>query len=375
MEKLFERIAYGKFYGLCGLLIRAALFPLYLTSIIYRIVIQTRGELYRLGILTSEKVDLKVISVGNISVGGTGKTPTTEWLAGQLNKRGYKIAILSRGYGGKRSEKFGTVSKGDSALMSPSEAGDEPYMLAKKLKGVAVFVGPDRLKLAKYAQNKYALDAVILDDGFQHIRLKRDVNILLFDGEKGVGNGNLLPRGPLREPMRAAGRADIVLINKDGIEISNLIKIVEKNAPLAPVFRTNYKATQLKKLGTDETETLGSLSAMKVVLISGIANPGSFSKLVESMGAAIVGIASFPDHHEYKAEDMDKVSRLAKESSANAIITTEKDAVKLEAMDYCTETPIYTMEIGLEFKEDPDRLIDLIIEKAGLSEKKDKIYP
>ncbi|MBE9535667.1 MAG: tetraacyldisaccharide 4'-kinase [Proteobacteria bacterium] len=375
MEKLFERIAYGKFYGLCGLLIRAALFPLYLTSIIYRIVIQTRGELYRLGILTSEKVDLKVISVGNISVGGTGKTPTTEWLAGQLNKRGYKIAILSRGYGGKRSEKFGTVSKGDSALMSPSEAGDEPYMLAKKLKGVAVFVGPDRLKLAKYAQNKYALDAVILDDGFQHIRLKRDVNILLFDGEKGVGNGNLLPRGPLREPMRAAGRADIVLINKDGIEISNLIKIVEKNAPLAPVFRTNYKATQLKKLGTDETETLGSLSAMKVVLISGIANPGSFSKLVESMGAAIVGMASFPDHHEYKAEDMDKVFSLAEGLSANAIITTEKDAVKLEAMDYCTETPIYTMEIGLEFKEDPDRLIDLIIEKAGLSEKKDKIYP
>lgn len=374
MEKLFERIAYGKFHGISGLLIQLALLPLYFLSIIYRIIIQGRASFYKSGIFKSYNAKIKVISIGNISVGGTGKTPTTQWLAEEMSKRGYKTAILSRGYGGERTEDVSVVSNGESILVSPQEAGDEPYMLAKKLQGVPVIVGSDRLKLADYACEKYNLDALILDDGFQHLRLKRDVNILLFDGEKGVGNGNVLPRGPLREPLSAMERADIVLINKDGSATEELQELTKRHAPSITVFKTAYGTLCIRQLGSDETKTIEGLKNMKVTLFSGIANPESFAKTIESLGALIVSKASFPDHHDYSPADVDKVSTMAEKAGASAILTTEKDAVKLEQINSPSGVPIYVVEVGLDFQEDSDKLIDMIIKKAELDEKKDKIH-
>jgi len=374
LEKLFERIAYGKFYGLSGSLIQVALLPLYFLSIIYKIIIQGRASLYKAGIFKSYNAKVKVISIGNISVGGTGKTPTTQWLAQNLSERGYKTAILSRGYGGKRAEDVSVVSDGESVLLSPQEAGDEPYMLAKKLKGLPVIVGSDRLKLANYACEKYNLDALILDDGFQHIRLKRDVNILLFDGEKGVGNGSALPRGPLREPLSAMGRADLVLINKDGSATEGLKALTKRHAPSIAVFKTSYRTTCIRELGSDETKAIEDLKDMDVTLFSGIANPESFAKTIELLGGVIVSKTSFPDHHDYTVADIDRVSALAEKAGVSAILTTEKDAVKLEQINSPSKVPVYVVEVGLDFQEDSDKLIDMIIKKAGLSEKKDKIH-
>ena len=308
--------------------------------------------------------------MGNITVGGTGKTPTTELVALGLQKRGFKTAILSRGYKGKKDSDVNLVSDGDKIYLGPQVAGDEPYMLAKRLKGIPVVVGSDRYKIGQFAEEKFDLDALILDDGFQHIRLHRDLNILLVDGKRGFGNGFMLPRGPLREPLSAMQRADMILMNKADSLLPGLEESIKKISSSKEYFKSHYEATRLLSLWEKAESPLNIISGAKVIALSAIATPSSFTNLLSSMGGTVVSEVSFSDHHHYEQKDLDVAVEKAKNSGADFIVTTEKDAVKLSQLKEEKDLPIYFIEIALAMAGGQENFINSIIKISGLEEKK-----
>ena len=356
LERLFCHIAYGRDEGF---FLKILLFPLYLLSLIYYIAVNIRLFSFRAGLLKAGRLGCKVISVGNITVGGTGKTPTVELIATRLKEKGLKVAILSRGY--KRKGKgTGIVSDGERILLGPDEAGDEPYMLARRLKNIPVLVGSDRYGVGRYAMERFPLDVIILDDGFQHIRLKRDLDVLLMDGEKGFGNGYLLPRGPLREPLSGIKRAGVVLINKASAKSVGIADHIMKIHPGPPLIKSSYKAERLVSLWSGEQAGLERLSGGKVMALSAIADPSSFLNLLSSLGGEIVSDVSFPDHYSYTSGDLKDIMKKAGPAGAGFIVTTEKDAVKLEQLEPRTDIPIYCLEIGLDMHGDEQRFMDAV---------------
>lgn len=359
LERLFNRIAYGRNEGF---FLRMLLFPLHFLSLIYRVAVKIRSFFYASGLFKARRLDCKVVSIGNITTGGTGKTPTVAFIASHLQERGLRLAILSRGY--RRAGKgIGIVSDGEKIFLGPEEAGDEPYMLARRLKNIPVFVGADRYKLGRHAQENFPLDLVILDDGYQHISLKRDLDILLVDGEKGFGNGFLIPRGPLREPLSGIKRAGIVLINKASAENAEVADIVMKIDPAPLLFKSNYRAERLVSVCSREQIDLKKLSGARVMALSAIADPASFLSLISSLGGTIASEISFPDHYGYTSQDLKEVMEKARTAGAGFIVTTEKDAVKLEQLEPRMDTPIYYLEIDLDMRGDEQRFIDAVLTK------------
>ncbi|MBW1824898.1 MAG: tetraacyldisaccharide 4'-kinase, partial [Deltaproteobacteria bacterium] len=193
---------------------RFLLFPLYLIALFYRLLIQLRHTSYKTGVLKSYSLPCLVISVGNVTMGGTGKTPMVIYLAQVFKEKGMKTAVLSRGYKGKSPEKVAMVSNGERILLNARDAGDEPFLLSKALPGIPVIIGRDRVLSGQYALEHFSPETILLDDGFQHLKLKRDVDILLIDLQYGFGNGHLLPRGILREPLNNLNRAHLFLLTK-----------------------------------------------------------------------------------------------------------------------------------------------------------------
>ncbi len=360
LERLFDYIAYRRD---AGFFCRILFYPLYLLSILYGAAIRIRLALYSSGLFKAREIGCKVVSVGNITVGGTGKTPTGEFIARRLNERGVKAAILSRGY--KRKGKgIGVVSDGHQLLLGPEEAGDEPYMLARRLKNVPVFVGADRYEAGRYALERLPLDVIILDDGFQHVRLKRDFDILLVDGEKGFGNAHLLPRGPLREPLTGMKRADIFLITKASSDTGRIADSITDKQPEAAVFKSSYRPERLVSLRDGAKTGLDAISGHRVTALSAIANPSSFITLLSSLDCTLVSEISFPDHYSYTAKDMEGVEKKARAAGAEFILTTEKDAVKIERFKDKMGMPIYYLEIGLNMNGNEERFINAIL--AGI---------
>lgn len=356
LERLFGHIAYGRDEGF---FLKILLSPLHLLSLIYYIAVNIRLFSFGAGLFKATKLGCKVISVGNITVGGTGKTPTVELLATRLKEKGLKVAILSRGY--KRKGKgIGIVSDGERILLGPDEAGDEPYMLARRLRNIPVLVGSDRYRVGRYAMERFPLDVIILDDGFQHISLKRDLDILLVDGEKGFGNGYLFPRGPLREPLSSIKRAGIVLINKASAKSVGISDRIRNIHPEPALIKSSYKGERLVSLWSGEQASLERLSGGKVMALSAIADPSSFLNLLSSLGGEIVSDISFPDHYSYTSGDLKDIMEKARRAGAGFIVTTEKDAVKLEQLGARTDIPIYCLEIGLDMHGDEERFIDAV---------------
>jgi len=357
LERVFDYIAYRRD---AGFFCRILFSPLYLLSILYGTAVKARLALYSSGLLKAGRLGCKVVSVGNITVGGTGKTPTVEFISRNLQERGFRVAILSRGY--RRAGKgIGIVSDGKEIFLGPDEAGDEPYMLARRLKTVPVLVGTDRYELGRYALERFPLDVVVLDDGFQHIRLKRDLDILLVDGEKGLGNGQMLPRGPLREPLSGIKRAGVVLINKASPESAGIADSIMEIHSVPALFKSCYRAERLVSLWSGEQKGLERLSSAKVLALSAIANPPSFLNLLLSLGGTVVSEVSFSDHYSYTTRDLGGVIDKARMAGADFIVTTEKDAVKLGHLDPRMETPIYYLEIGLDMHGEEQRFMEAII--------------
>jgi tetraacyldisaccharide 4'-kinase len=228
---------------------------LYACSQAYELAARLRVKLYETGFLKQQNLQCKVVSIGNITVGGTGKTPVTLHVADLLRRMGYKVAVISRGYGGSAGKKAGIVSDGQEIKMTPEEAGDEPYMISLKLKGIPVIVGRDRVKAGRFAIGEFGSDIIVLDDGFQHLGLRRDLNIVLLDSANPFGNGYLLPRGVLREPLSHLGRADAFVLTRSDLNgtATSGVSFVQEIAAGRPVFNCAHIPDQI--IGNGQSAT------------------------------------------------------------------------------------------------------------------------
>ncbi|MDD5722119.1 MAG: tetraacyldisaccharide 4'-kinase [Syntrophales bacterium] len=329
--------------------------PLLLVSLVYRAGVSLRNFLYDTGVFHAHKMTCAVISVGNIMVGGTGKTPTVIMLADMLKGHGYRPAILSRGYGGKRKGRgrADVVSDGRDVLMGPDKAGDEPVLIARSVPGVPVIVARDRSCAGRLAVERFDVDVLILDDGFQHRRLARDIDIVLLDGRRPFGNGFMLPRGGMREPPNALRRADVVIMTSTG-EMDDLSS---EGIPPVPVFKGRRRSLDLLKGRSKDTYPLAYLTGKRVCAFSGIARPESFRSILEPLCGEIVSFIPFPDHHVYTIGDVEDVRKACRDSGAQAMVTTEKDGIKLTRFpDFFQDVCMLRIEmeiipLGREFEE------------------------
>jgi len=301
--------------------------------------------------------------VGNLTVGGTGKTPMVILLAGMLRDRGMRPAVLSRGYGGKSTSDVLVVSDGRQILAGPEEAGDEPVLIARRLKGIPVLAGAKRALTGRYARENFGVDVMVLDDGFQHRWIHRDLDIVLLDSRQPLGNGLLLPRGPLREPPAALVRAGVIVFTRSEDSTGpSMDKELSGILSGRPVLRTRIRPT--KFVGADGTELpLSFLAGKKVFAFAGIAQPDSFRQTLEGLGGVIAGFRAFPDHHRYTAEDWGRIEHDAGLVRADLVLATEKDLVKLQGIAQALSR-IHGLSIETEILEGRDRLEEALRQVA-----------
>ena len=316
----FRDIVEGKRTG-PGVLLLRILFLIF--SIPYGLILHLRALAYAWGLLRSFRLSKPVISVGNITVGGTGKTPMVALLASYYISKGKRVAVLSRGYGGSLHGETRIVSDGREIFLTPGEAGDEPFMLATRIPGLLVVIGPDRYKAGLFAQERLDPDIFILDDGFQHVRLKRDLNILLLNRSKPFGNGCVLPAGLLREYRSAAKRADLVIYTRCGN------KEPDTQIPGIPFCLANHKIAEVIPLGGATPLPLSRLASLCGMAFAGIAEPSHFFAMLEDAGLKISGNIAFADHCRYGEKEIAEIVLQKNLAQAEYLITTEKDAVKL----------------------------------------------
>jgi tetraacyldisaccharide 4'-kinase len=331
------------------------LLPLKLASYIFYIIVSTRAFLYKLGLLETDELKCRVICVGNITSGGTGKTPAVQLLAGKMQQQAIKVAILSRGYKGNLGGRLEVVADEQQILRSAAEVGDEPCLLANKLPGIPVVVGKKRWRAGMYAYSRFAPQAIILDDGYQHLQLARQVNIMVIDATNPFGNRHLLPRGTLREPLSALSRAQIFLLTKTNLteDIASLMDVLKKYNPAAPMLTSIHQPVNVTELGKKKTHSLKWFKGKKVVCFCGIADPASFINTIQGLGAEIAGHLNFPDHYTYTADDLKQLADEAKKMDAEALITTEKDAVRIA--DFIPpDMPMLTLNIELKITNEEE---------------------
>ena len=305
-----------------------------------------------------DKLPAKVISIGNLTLGGTGKTPAVISLAREAKKRGFTPCILTRGYKGK-AKNICFVSKGNGSLLNAEQAGDEAFLMAEILRGIPVVKGAKRYEAGIFALKELSSQPsalslrpslFILDDGFQHWRLHRDIDILLIDAANPFGNEKLFPEGIMREPFSAMKRANIIVITKADMAVQGRIHAImdkiKKYNPEAPIFTASHKPTGVAGI-SGESKGLDSLRNKKIYAFSGIANPAYFRSTLTLSGALIVEFRKFRDHHIYRQKDMDEIK---KDASGLEIITTEKDLVKLKEL----RIPENLSALKIEFSIDDD---------------------
>ena len=345
-----------------GIFMNLFLGLLYIFSLIYSQLVNIKLLGYKLGISGKETLDCYVISLGNITVGGTGKTPTAQRLARDIRDLGYKVVILNRGYRAKWRGEVGIVSDGKSLHMSAAEAGDEAYMLAKHLPNVPVLIGAERAVTGRYAIENFGAEIAILDDGYQHWQLVRDMDILLVDAVNVFGNGYILPRGTLRESMSHISRADVCLITKidqaeagAGEYIRDTVHKYNKNAQIVESIHQPRcfipLADWFKDLSQDGIST-EKISGRKVMAVSAIGNPASFERTLKDLGAEVIESLRYPDHHEYTMNEMQDVLQQADALDAEVIVLTEKDAVKIpeEVAETNWSIPIFVICVEVKFQ-------------------------
>ena len=316
-----------------------------LLSIPYGAAVASRNRLYDRGLLRQIKLPCPVISVGNLTAGGTGKTPTVIFLAKLLKEKGRRPAVLSRGYGAHAKGLINTVSDGKTLLMGWREAGDEPVLIARAVPGVPVLTGARRLLTGRAALRRYGADILILDDAFQHRALGRDADIVLVDADHPFGNGRLLPGGPLREPLSALRRAHLLL--RTGGPSSPEDHPALPGIPSMPVFRGTRRPLGVVAGESGSLLPAASLQEEKVCAFAGIGRPEALRKSLEDLGSEVLAFTPFPDHHPYNRRDLEALRRTAAKAGARRIVTTEKDFIRLSAFpDFQRE--VSSLRIGME---------------------------
>ncbi|MDM8540703.1 tetraacyldisaccharide 4'-kinase [Desulfococcaceae bacterium HSG9] len=345
---------------------------MFILSRLYKISVQLRAFSYKKKLFKSHRLPCIVISIGNLTAGGTGKTPMTIYLARLCQRLGYRTVVVCRGYKGQASKQGGIVSDGQTVRMNYVDAGDEPLMIARLLRDIPVVIGSSRYKAGCLAINRFSPDVIILDDGFQHLRLSRDINILLLDYARPFGNAHLLPRGPLREPFQALKRADTCIFTRCDSKPSaghdkamQKINFIHGRRPLfktvhSPIIRGIIPAgtTSPDRLVTNmkiETENIA------VYAFCGLAHNADFRRTLKRLGFQTVGFSGFPDHYAYTDRDIDTIKTAVISSGAELIITSDKDYTRL---DSSIKWPTDLVVIGVEIKSKGDeRLFDDYIEQ------------
>lgn len=339
-------------------------------SLLFLVVVSIRDLLYRVGLLRRYPLGTQVISIGNITAGGTGKTPVTEIFARTLAAEGRKVAILSRGYRRKEApwwqrlftqvvEKPLVVSDGKRVLLDSTMGGDEPYMLASNLLGVAVVVDRNRVKAGRYAVRRLGCDTLILDDGFQYKKLKHSIEVVLVDATNPFGNGNMLPRGILREPARNLKRADIVFLTKCRGDVSAVKEEIRRYNTTAEIVECNHSPRVLKDVWSREEFPLDWLDGKTVCTLSGIASPKGFENSLRHLGAKVVWCERYADHHRYDPSEVLYALNRTADMGADALVTTEKDAVRFPRLETTPVRCLY-LRIAIEILAGGESFTQLI---------------
>lgn len=328
-------------------------------SALYRAVTQTRLAAYNSGLLTTTKLPAPVISVGNLTTGGTGKTPLVEWVCRMLARKQRKVCILTRGYGRPNSGSRVVVSDGSSVLTNAVEAGDEPFLLAQNLSGLAAVISDsNRLAAGKWAIDNLGAEVFVLDDGFQHLALARDLNILAIDATNPWGGGKLLPAGRLREPRSGLSRADCVVVTRadQSDEMDSLEAEIQRFNGSCPVVRSKMTIKGISAMNSEGPDKLVS-PPQPAAAFCAVGNPESFFELLRHAGIDPVFTRTFRDHHHYTQADVDSLIQESRQAGAQSIITTAKDAVKLQQSKF--GFPGYVLNIEISIAEE-DRLIQMV---------------
>jgi len=339
----------------------AALTPL---SGLYGVASRARRALYDKGWLRVHKVSAPVISVGNVTVGGTGKTPLVAWMAKVLAREGRRGCILTRGYGRLDSRDRIIVSDGDEVLVTAERAGDEAYLLAEELKGCAAVISDaDRVAAAHWAVANLKTDVFVLDDGFQNLRIARNLDILTIDATNPWGNGKLLPAGILREPLGALTRADCIVVTRADAaqQLDELENELVRLSNGVRVFRSRMKLARLRRACSKESSIIeDEVKRSSVAAFCGIGNPESFFALLNRNGYQLCHTRAVRDHHRYVQSDLDRIERESVANGAQALLTTAKDEVKLRSINM--NLPCYAVDIEIEIEE--SEAFSALIDKA-----------
>jgi tetraacyldisaccharide 4'-kinase len=336
---------------------RAATIALAPFAALYSAAVKARSSGYENRFLKTHRVATPVISVGNITVGGTGKTPLVEWLGNHLAGRNRKVCILSRGYRRENAKQQIVVSDGEQILCDVAQSGDEAMMLAQSLLGkCAVVCDPDRVAAAAWAIDHLKSEVLLLDDGFQHRRLARDFDIVTIDATNPFGNDRLLPAGILREPVESLSRADGIVLTRTATDDAKLIERLQQ-VTNAPIFQSRTTIQQFRRL-----DTIGAVDEVSKVIqplaaFCGIGNPRAFFDHLRAADFDVRHEVSFRDHHKYSQTDIDRLTANAQAKGAQALVTTAKDSVKLQTFRF--QLPCYIAQIDVEVS-DATKLLELV---------------
>lgn len=332
-------------------------------AFLYSLIVRVRHWCYRRGWCASSRLPCRVVSVGNVTVGGTGKTPVVILLAEWLLAEGRRVAVLSRGYKRESGAPYRLVSDGVRLLADPSDAGDEPFLIARRCPTAIVAVGADRAALGRWVLAQYPVDCIILDDGFQHMALSRDVDVVLLDATDAPGLDAMVPAGRLREPLTGLGRASALVITR--ADVQEGVEAVCRRLKAAHLLSDD--AIEVRFISESLVAVSGSMRqpiewcrGRKAWLVSGIGNSRSFSRSVASLGVEMVGETAFSDHHRYQDDDVRRVRADAKAAGADIVLTTEKDAGKLQPF-LAQDDSWWALRIRTEITRGEERLRNLVL--------------
>ena len=313
----------------------------------YRGLLGAREFLYGRGVLKSRALPCRVVSIGNLTVGGTGKTPAVEIAIQSLTALGHRPGVVSRGYG-RHTRGVQIVADAASIRLDPEESGDEPFLLARRLPGIPVVVGSNRYDAARVAIERFGVTAIVLDDGFQHRTLKKDLEIVMARARRPWGNGHILPAGPLREPLEALARADLVVATGalDLGDAREVVDTVDEHAPRVPVVTATLVPAECWEAGRMRTVRITELAGKRLAAFAGIAAPAAFAETLKSSGIVVEDLVAFADHHWYSPDDLARHDARAAELGVEALITTEKDWVRLRRLRL-PQRPIYVLSVRL----------------------------
>ena len=338
-----------------------------LLSWAYRLGLVTREQAYARGVLKTERLPCPVVSIGNITLGGSGKTPTVELAARSLLALGACPAVVSRGYG-RRSHGVSVVADRDGVKLDARDAGDEPLLLAERLPGVPVIVCENRYQGGRVAVERCGATVVILDDGFQNRSIAKDLEIVVVNGRSPWGNSRLFPRGTLREPVSALARADLVVVTNPGgaSEVEAVSGAVRRHGGSAPVMAARYDVMDPLEARTGQRQTLAALKDRTALAFCGLGWPRGFTNTLQSSGIRVAGLVEFPDHHWFEPADLAGLVREAEASGADGLVTTEKDWVRLRGLAL-PRIPLWVVPITLTLEPPQEKWLESLGRVLGSS--------